>query len=374
MGVERKKLKQKFRIILDAWKENASPAEYELICIGIYIVLPVVAVLLILGLWLFIKNHEAFRTLALSLAAIVGLPLLIWRGTSLDRSSKAAEKQAENASKSHVADTYTKAIEQLGAVDNEGKPRLELRLGGLYALEKIAKANEDYHPQIMEVLCAYVRLRCKIEIKDKDENKDEKKLKTQDEKQLRIDVKSCLTVIGRRKVSFDVGMIDLSRIDFSHVNLNNEKLHYTNLRESSLTKANLDGADLNSAVLMSAFLIGANLISAKLKGAYITDANLEGAYITDANLEGADLRWASLMEADFRGANLTKAKLIKTDLNGTDFDGADLSEANLLEAKNLSCQQIKSAKIDRKTILPDYIKVTWAEDDSYTCEMVEDSN
>jgi len=80
--------------------------------------------------WIFV-NHEEIRNLGLSFAALIGLPFFIWRSFSLDRSSRAAQKQAENASKSHMADTYTKAIEQLGAVDNKGKPNLELRLGGL---------------------------------------------------------------------------------------------------------------------------------------------------------------------------------------------------------------------------------------------------
>ena len=118
MGTQGKQEKHKLREIVDSWKENLTSSEYELIRKGLYIGLPVLLVLIIAASAssFFIANHEAFRTLALSLAALIGLPLLIWRGVSLDRSSKAAEKQAENASKSHVADTYTRAIEQLGAM------------------------------------------------------------------------------------------------------------------------------------------------------------------------------------------------------------------------------------------------------------------
>jgi len=51
------------------------------------------------------------------------------------------------------------------------------------------------------------------------------------------------------------------------------------------------------------------------------------------------------------------------------YKGADLSGA-----KNLTCEQIQSATIDKETKLPNYIKVTWADDDTYTCEMVGDSD
>jgi len=62
--------------------------------------------------------------------------------------------------------------------------------------------------------------------------------------------------------------------------------------------------------------------------------------------------------------NLREANLSKADLGCTD----------LREAKNLTCEQIQSSKIDRNTKLPDYIKVTWMDDDTYTCEMVWDSD
>jgi hypothetical protein len=315
MGIERKKLKQKFRIILDSWKENASPAEYELICIGIYIILPVLAVLLILG-FLFTKNHEEFRTIVLSAMALISLPLIIWRGSSLDRSSKAAEKQAENASKSHVADTYTKAIEQLGAVDNEGNPRLELRLGGLYALEKIAKANKDYHPQIMEVLCAYVRMYRSI---DSQINPIEAEIKKEElyatyssEVPIpppSIDIQTCLAIIGRRQNSFDIDRLNLSEVNFC-------------------------GTDLGEANLSQADFCRAEFIETVFTGAEFSEANFDNAEFFQAKLEGADLTGA----------------------------------------KNLTCEQIESANIDRDTVFPDYIKVTWADDETYTCEMVEDSN
>jgi hypothetical protein len=56
-----------------------------------------------------------------------------------------------------ITDRFTRAIDQLGATDNKGNKLFEIRIGGIYALERIANESEkDYWP-IMEVLTAYVR-------------------------------------------------------------------------------------------------------------------------------------------------------------------------------------------------------------------------
>ena len=52
---------------------------------------------------------------------------------------------------SHVTDRYTKAIEQLGSNG------LDVRLGAIYALERIMIDSPRDHPTIVEVLAAFVR-------------------------------------------------------------------------------------------------------------------------------------------------------------------------------------------------------------------------
>jgi hypothetical protein len=50
-----------------------------------------------------------------------------------------------------ITDRYTKAIEQLGS------DKLDVRLGGVYALERIARDSERDHATVVEVLIAFVR-------------------------------------------------------------------------------------------------------------------------------------------------------------------------------------------------------------------------
>lgn len=77
-----------------------------------------------------------------------------------------------------------------------------------------------------------------------------------------------------------------------------------------------------------------------LAGAFIRRTDL-----SQANLEGANLQKADCTNVNFRGANFRGARL----------DGAILRGADLSGARNLTRQQIESAIIDERTILPDEI-------------------
>ena len=57
-----------------------------------------------------------------------------------------------DATERRITELYTKAVEQLG---NEKAP---VRLGGLYALERLAQDNPAQRPTIVNVICAYLRM------------------------------------------------------------------------------------------------------------------------------------------------------------------------------------------------------------------------
>ena len=88
---------------------------------------------------------------------------------------------------------------------------------------------------------------------------------------------------------------------------------------------------------------GANLGGANLTGAYLVRANLGGA-----NLGGVNLTGANLGGADLGGANLSGANLLEADLSGANLLGADLSGVI-----GLTPDQIRCARIDPSTKLPD---------------------
>ena len=107
------------------------------------------------------KDSTSVRDLLVSLAAVIGLPLLIWREITghrtVDIAAKRHEKQTEADRERRITDSFTKAVELLG------KPELEVRLGAIYALERIARESKRDHWPIMETLTAYVRIRLPIQ-------------------------------------------------------------------------------------------------------------------------------------------------------------------------------------------------------------------
>jgi hypothetical protein len=57
-----------------------------------------------------------------------------------------------------IAERFTRAIEQLGATNEKGTMRIEVRLGGIYALETIAADDpERFHNTVLDVLTSYIR-------------------------------------------------------------------------------------------------------------------------------------------------------------------------------------------------------------------------
>jgi Pentapeptide repeats (8 copies) len=188
-----------------------------------------------------------------------------------------------------VTDRYTKAIEQLGSA------ALDVRIGGIYALERIARDSARDHPTVMEVLSAFIREHSREPWPPSDP-----KLGAQ-ERSTRPDVRAALTVIGRRDLRRDIQPLDLSRAD---------------LIGASLTRASLTGANL----------ISANLTGADLTDAYLIHADLTRAHLIQADLTRASLTSADLTDADLTGANLTDARLDIAHRYPANLTGADLTD------------------------------------------------
>ena len=230
-----------------------------------------------------------------------------------------------------VTDRFTKAIEQLGS------DKLDVRIGGIYALERVARDSAKDHPTVMEVLTAFVREHSREPwpLRDPDDDEEPARL-------TRPDVQAALSVVGRRGVERDIQRIDLIRADLTNADLTGAVLAGAVLARAVLAGANLGGARLGGAVLTDARLTGAGLVGADLGGARLTRARLTGADLTGARLDGADLFGADLTRADLSGAvlararlsaaNLTGARLIDADLTGANLDGANLDGARLIDA------------------------------------------
>src|SRR6266487_3943107 len=229
-------------------------------------------------------------------------------------------EQLELARQGQITERFTRAIDQLG--DSHGQ--LEVVLGGIYALERIARDSPSDRPVIGEVLTAYVRSHASWLRPHPGQPAEHKLISEVLELQFRApDVHAALTVLDRGGFA-QAARLDLRAVDLRRANLDRADLHRAILDGAYLQEAQLRHADLQGASFDGADLAGATLERGNLAGAIFTHANLEGALFEGANLKEAVLSFSGMRHAIFRGGNLQGA-----DLQGADLQGANLQEANL---------------------------------------------
>ena len=194
---------------------------------------------------------------------------------------------------------YATAREQLGC------EKVDVRIGGIHALERVARDSPGDHPAVMEMLAAFIRERSREQWPPPDPGGQAR------QRSLRPDVRAAITVVGRRLAERDIGPVDLARADLAGADLAG-----ADLGGARLTSANLTGVDLTEAVLAHAVLVRADLPAAKLVRADLAGVDLGGARLTGADLTGADLTGADLTDVDLSGADLARADLTRAKLTG----------------------------------------------------------
>ena len=225
-------------------------------------------------------ENEARKTLATILGAIVvlGGAYFTWRNIKV-------------AQEGQITDRFTKAIEQLGAVDGSGKKKLEVRLGGIYALERIANQSERDHCPIVEVLRTYVRENAPLKPQASAQENQASAVPPPGETQKSVqedqastphptaDIQAILTVLGRRDRKYER--------EGQALNLTDTDIRGGDLSGANLSGADLSGADLRGADLSPAFLVAANLSRAFLVAANLSKANLWHANLTQEQIDAA---------------------------------------------------------------------------------------
>jgi uncharacterized protein YjbI with pentapeptide repeats len=296
-------------------------------------------------------ENEARKTLlqmvgGIGVAAVIAGLYFTWSSVQISREGQVTER-------------FTKAIDQLG------NAKLEIRLGGIYALERIARNSARDHWPVMEVLTAYVRDNAPWPPKNLP--RPPKKVPPPKANQfglfpqehlraifgesppkLPIDIQAIITVLGRRTRAYEtvrerwLQELDLSRTDLqgaifwgSHLGratLQGAHLEGADFRESSFTGANFREAHLDGAIVQGARLQEVNFRNANLNWAILEMTQMEGADLTEAQLNGADLDWANLQRAFLGGASLEGASLGLTNLTQALLSEAYLGSANLTKA------------------------------------------
>jgi uncharacterized protein YjbI with pentapeptide repeats len=269
------------------------------------------------------------------------------------RQLQTSRDQLQIAQQGQVTERFTRAIDQLGHAE------LDVRLGGIYALERIANDSPDDRATIAEVLTAYVRGHAPWPPRLDSQPAIDDPIEQVPELQLRAaDVQAVLRVLARRRPPTTHGdRLDLQATDLRKAVLAGARLQRAYLSRANLQQADLRHAQLGLAELNGAQLQGANLYGAQLQNAFLSDAQLQnaklegGAQLQLAEFMGADLQRADLRIAQLQGAVLCDAQLQGAVLYGAQFQGAKLHGANL-QGASLQGTQFKNAHADLRTTWP----------------------
>lgn len=216
---------------------------------------------------------------------------------------RVAEGNRKIAEDRQATDLFVKAAEMLA------NKNLEVRLAGIYSLERIARDFPKDHWTVMEVLAAFIQKTSDGgAITKAIQASKERRLKKTDPPLISADLQVALGVIGRRDVTKDPRNerdlnLKLFGVNFSGVlfeegaDFRRTSLVWAALYKVSLIRAKFDNVTLSNADLRNSILKESSFIEANLRSADLREAYIQGAVFSEANLEGADLRGVKGREA-----------------------------------------------------------------------------
>ncbi|MGW4527716.1 pentapeptide repeat-containing protein [Amycolatopsis sp. NPDC004378] len=242
------------------------------------------------------------------LTGVAAIGALIFTALSL----QTTRDQVRITEQGQFTERFTNAITQLGAQNS-----LEIRLGGIFALERIARDSERDHATVMEVLTAFIREHAPVSPCNEDRSPD-------------ADIQAAVTVIGRRDATHDVDPIDLHNTCLPQVSLFYANLAGAIFDGATLSRADLRGTDLSSASLTNARLVKAT--NGLFRMSEVRHSEIRQANFSLATMTGTDLTDAEFGNACFAQTDLERATIVRTELHGAGLNEANLPEANLESA------------------------------------------
>lgn len=127
-----------------------------------------------------------------------------------------------------------------------------------------------------------------------------------------------------------------------------------------------DSLDLRGAILPGADLSGLNFRDAKFTGANLTgvtlrSTNLSDAVMVDAILSNAHISQTIMAKANLSSAKLNFAVLSSVNLTEATLEETDFSDADLTGALGVEIEQIKKARINTNTKPPKNLVEEWSQ-------------
>ena len=252
------------------------------------------------------SNSTTTRNVGLVIGGVIAIGLAAWR-------SKVAQNQAETARQDLLNERYQKDAEMLG------DETLPVRLGGIYALQRLALEHpKEYHVQIMRLMCAFVRDPKEERLEDIGRLGDATEA-DQEKRQvsLRQDVQDAMEAICTRSAT----AITIEQDADFRLDLRGAKLRGLDLKSPEI--ANLSGAWLTGVDLSGVWLNGADLSNAVC---------WEGGIFSNTRFHDADLSGMKCVDSMMRGAKFNSSNQGTTNMRNADFTNSDLSHATFWQA------------------------------------------
>jgi hypothetical protein len=242
----------------------------------------------------------------------------------------------------HITDRYSRAIEHLGNAN------ADVRIGGIYSLERIARDSSADRKTIVDVLATFVREHTRAGHQMPSKQK------------VGADVQAAVSVLGRRPGVEN----EANPLDLYHSGLSDADLSGSDFRKAVFYYSRLDGAMFSDSNLTGAGLSfcsasGAAFTNCQARGANFVNANYTSGWFLAADLTDTDFYGCELSGSDFGRrygepgapplppALLTRSRLTNAKLAGTILRGVDLSTV-----KGLTPEQLQAAITDENTVLP----------------------
>ncbi|MDH6116760.1 uncharacterized protein YjbI with pentapeptide repeats [Kitasatospora sp. GAS204A] len=285
----------------------------------------------------------AVNNVRTTLLQAVGGAVVLFGAYATWRQLRVSQEGLNATREGHITDRFSRAVDQLGS------EKLDVRIGGLYALWRIADHSAHDREAVISIMAAYLRTHLpwppqgpqfpSAQSPSAETPLAETSINSVPPLETRAaDAQVALTGLGvlcqqgRRPDWLNVSYTDLRRADcdglwLNDINFDGACLEAASIYQVNLTKASLIAANLRHVELGTSILHQCRCIEADLRGARMVKADLG-----DADFSDADLREANLRKARAHGTRFTGADLRLADLRGTDLTGADLERAKLAGA------------------------------------------
>ena len=296
-------------------------------------------------------KRETIKDLAQAVFGLIlflGLYIAFRRTRALEDTAKAQQKTAKAQQETTQAQQETAKAQNKTAqaqhnaneqkMFNDATAKLgdkspSVRLGGIYALDRLARLNETYLASIVEILCAHLRETAQ---QDRDEDKDKEKYAEKYKDEPSNEIQSLLEVLsGLNKLSEEKK--EDGQSNPVRLNLSGAYLVGANLTNACLNRANLSGTNMHKAYLSRAQLQEANLQEAQLQKTILYRAQMQKTLLHRAQMQAA-----LLQETQMQKANLYRVRMQRTDLYRVRMQGANLQEAQM-QGTSLSWVQLQGA-------------------------------